>query len=54
MVPNFRSLKHFISARRSFIQFSNRLRSCPEVSDKYKVVHQWVLSNSLKGAAVSQ
>ena len=48
MVPKFKSIKHFINARRSFLLFHTRLRSCPDVSDKYKMVFQWVFDDGLK------
>ena len=47
MVPQFKSLKHFITARRAFILFNRRMRSSPEVSDKYISVYEWTLKNGI-------
>ena len=46
--PRFKSLKHFITARKAYLFFNTRMRSSPEVSDKYKEIYEWVLDNSIK------
>ena len=47
MVPYFKSIRHFITARRACMLFRNRVRTCPEVSDKYRNVYYWTLDNGI-------